>query len=115
MALALALGFTATLRFAKWLVPFICQRLDVRNVRLEAKERAADSRMNKRILHLEMELDCFREATMKLLNVVAEIAPGHRALADVARMIRKTPPIAGVELDELTARLNGIPATGGMQ
>lgn len=108
-AIAAAIVFVGSLRFLKWLAEFVARQLAARADRLEVREKATEHRMDKRIMHLELELDTFREATMKLLNVVAEIAPGHRALSEVARILRKTPPIATLELNELEARLNGLP------
>jgi hypothetical protein len=95
---------TAVLRFLKWLIEFVTERLDVGRVQL-----------GQRLEHVEQELDAFREAAMLLLSELAKIDPDNAALFRVARMLRQTPPITGAGLDELERRLAAMPGKEGGQ
>lgn len=108
----LAAASIAAFAFLRWLIPFACQRLDARADRLERREKDVESRMNKRLEFVELELDLYRSATMKLVNRMAEKLPADPILQEVARMLRIAPrPTAS--LDELAEKLAAIPATGG--
>lgn len=100
LALAIAIAFAAALRFLKWFVPFICQRLDERADRIDAREQAVERRMIKRLEHVEGELEKYREAVMLLINRMAEKDPADPVLRDVARILRKAVPIDFGEPDQ---------------
>lgn len=100
LALALAIAFAAALRFLKWLVPFVCQRLDQRADRLEAREQAVERRMVARLEHVELELELYREALMLLFNRMAEKDPADPVLRDVARILRQAVPLDLSEPDQ---------------
>lgn len=104
MAAACIVGFG----FLRWLIPFVCQRLDVRNARLERREKDVEHRMNKRLEFVELELELYRGATMKLVNRMAEKLPADPVLQEVARMLRITPRPT-MALDELAEKLATIP------
>lgn len=99
-AIALAIGFASALRFLKWLVPFICQRLDERADRIDEREQAVERRMVKRLEHVEHELEKYREALMLLFNRMAEKDPADPVLRDVARILRRAVPINWEEPDQ---------------
>lgn len=83
--------FVGLLRFLKWIID------------------RGDRGLAKRLYHLELELDCYREATMLLINALAKQDPSNVALASAARILRKTPPRPTMELDELQRHLDEIP------
>lgn len=100
LAVAAAIAFAALLRFLKWLVPFICQRLDQRADRIDEREQAVERRMVKRLEHVEHELELYREALMLLFNRMAEKDPADPVLRDVARILRRAVPIDFGEPDQ---------------
>jgi hypothetical protein len=91
---------TASFRFLKWLIVFVCDRLDIGRAEL-----------GKRLRHVEQELDAFREVAMTLLAALAKADPDNPALAHAARILRQTPPITEFEIGELVERLHDIPGT----
>lgn len=101
-ALAASIAFAALLKFLKWLIPFLFERLDV--------ERG---HLGERLKHVEMELDAYREATMLMIGVVAKLDPENPALRKVAAILRQTSPRSTLELSELVDRLNQLPGTRG--
>lgn len=100
MAVALAIAFAASLRFLKWLVPFICQRLDERADRIDEREQAVERRMVKRLEHVELELSKYREALMLLFNRMAEKDPADPVLRTVARILHEAVPLDLGEPDQ---------------
>jgi len=92
--LAGAIALFAALRFLKWLIPFVFERMDV-----------SHKHLGQRIQHLEVELDCYREVAMMLISAVASIEPGHPSLVRAARLLRDRAPRTTLELDELYERL----------
>lgn len=99
-------GIWAALRFIRWLAEFVAARHDNRSDRLDKQERDLEDRFNARLRHVEQDLDRYREATMLLVNALAERDPQNKALSDVARILRTTVPIspADPDLDELILR-----------
>lgn len=87
----------AVLKFVRWLVEFIYARLDVGHARISS-----------RLAHVEQELDAWREFGMVMMHALARIDPDNPALAHAAQLLRKTAPIATMDLDELMERLDGI-------
>jgi guanylate kinase len=100
LAVALAIAFASALRFLKWLVPFICQRLDERADRIDEREQRVERRMVKRLEHVEHELELYREALMLLFNRMAEKDPADPVLRDVAAILRRAVPINFNEPDQ---------------
>jgi hypothetical protein len=96
--IAIAVAFGATLRFLKWLLPFVVDRLDV-----------GRGELAKRLKHVELELDDYRELAMLLISVVAKIDATNPALTLAAERLRKRAPQATLELAELIDQLNAIP------
>lgn len=96
MALALGLGFA--LRFLKWLIEFVFQRLDV-----------SRSQIGLRLKYVENELDAYREATMLMIGVVAKLDPENPALLKVAQILKSIAPRATLDLDEIARRLSEMP------
>lgn len=111
--LAGALVFVGGLRFARWAIEFVAERLDSRADRLTEREDAVERRFNLRLKHVEQELDRYREATMLLVNAFAEIEPGNPVLSEVAKILRRSVPVAppSAELDGLMDRLSAAPGT----
>lgn len=109
LALAVAILFASVLRFLRWAAEFYAKRLDARTDRLEAAEQAVERRMSNRLEHVEAELSRYRLATMQLMSAIAEIAPGHTALADVAKILREAVPLSAPDrkLDRLVDKLGG--------
>lgn len=107
------IGLWAILRFVRWVAEFVAKRLDLRTDRLEEREQALESRFNARLKHVEEELDRYREATMLLVNALAERDPQNQALRDVGRILRTAMPVDRESaLDgDLIAQLEKIPGT----
>jgi hypothetical protein len=112
-ALAVAIAFAAALKFLQWLIVFLADRRDTRDERLDDRERDIETRMNRRLAHVEAELDRYREATMLLVNAMVKKDPANTVLGEVARILRATRPIATLDLDELIGRLGGAGSEGG--
>jgi hypothetical protein len=91
---------TAVLRFLKWLITFVTERLDVGRVELV-----------KRLRHCEQELGATREVMMLLLGELAKADPSNVALRHAAQLLRAMPPISALDNDELVNRLHDIPGT----
>lgn len=104
--LAGAVAFAAALRFIKWAAPFVTSRLDKRADRLDAAEADVNQRFNQRLKHVELELDRYRRATMKLVTALAKANPTNPVLSEVAQILSEAIPIETPdhELDELLAR-----------
>jgi hypothetical protein len=81
------------LRFIRWLVEFAFKRMDVRATRLDTREKALEARFNDRLRHVELELNRYRQATMLLVNALAERDPTNRVLSEVARILNTAIPI----------------------
>lgn len=101
-ALAISIVFAAVLRFVKWLIMFVCERLDV-----------GRDALAKRLKHVEQELDDYRELALVMISVVAKIDPVNPALSLAAERLSRRAPRATLELTELLDRLNAIPGTEG--
>lgn len=113
-ALAIAIVFAATLRFLKWLLPFVAQRIDARAEWIDGREKAIERRMIKRLEHVEHELANYSEALMLLFNRMAEKDPTDPVLLDVARILRRAVPIDLAEPDQdLIDKLGGSHAQAG--
>lgn len=80
--LSLAIVFVGTLRFLRWLIPFVFERMDV-----------SRGELGKRLSHVEKELDRYREATMRLVASMAERDPSNPVLIDVSRILRSALPL----------------------
>jgi hypothetical protein len=91
---------TAVLRFLKWLITFVTERLDVGRVELV-----------KRLRHVEQELGATREVMMLLLGELAKTDASNPALRHAAQLLRSVPPISTMDNDELVNRLHDIPGT----
>jgi hypothetical protein len=100
LALFLVGVITAVFRFLKWLIIFVCDRLDIGREELW-----------KRVKHLEQEMDDWREVAMSLLAALAKVDPDNPALLHATRILRQKTPIATQDLDELVDRLNQIPGS----
>lgn len=98
--LAGAIMVAAAFRFLKWLVPFVFERLDV-----------GRGELGKRLKHVELELDDYRELAMLLISVVAKLDATNPALTLAAERLRKRAPRASLELSELIDQLNAIPGS----
>lgn len=107
--LAVAIAFVGGLKFVKWAAEFVCSRLDKRAAYLAELELVVNRRFNDRLKHVEMELDRFRWATMKLVNALAVKDPANPVLTEVASFLSKATPIVppDQDLDELAARAEG--------
>lgn len=101
-ALAVAIMFVAAFKFLRWLVEFVFARVDV-----------SRSDLGKRLKHVELELDAYREATFLLLGAIAKLAPENPVLATASQILRKIPPRATLDIDELFKRLAEMPGTQG--
>lgn len=107
------IGVWAFLRFIRWAIEFIAGRLDRRSDRLDVREQAIEERFNARLRHVEQELDRYRQATMLLVNALAERDPQNQALRDVGRILRSAVPVVrddGQDAD-LMSKLDQIPGT----
>jgi hypothetical protein len=80
-ALAVAIVFVAAFKFLRWLAEFVFARVDVNR-----------SALGKRLMHVEIELDAYREATFLLLGAIAKLAPDNPVLATASQILRKIPP-----------------------
>jgi hypothetical protein len=96
-AIAWAIGLTAVLRFLKWLLPFVFDRLDV-----------ARGNLGKRLKHVELELEVTREALFMMLNRMAERYPADPVLVDVARILRRAWPAETPRFDPDSDLLNKL-------
>jgi hypothetical protein len=106
------LGIIGAFRFFRWLIEFTAKRLDNRTDRLEQREQALEERFNSRLRNVEQELDRYREATMLLVNALAEKDPQNQALRDVGRILRSAIPKESGDIDrDLMDRLDKIPGT----
>lgn len=104
-SVALAAAAISLFGFLRWLIPFLCVRMDARADRVERREQDVDRKMVKRLEHVEQELELFREATMKMIARMAEVMPGDVVLLQVAQMLKRRPRSPGLPLDELTDKL----------
>jgi hypothetical protein len=96
--LASAIAFVGLLRFCKWLLEFVAARIDI-----------GSTHLGRRIRHLEVELNSYREVAMLMIGVVAKIDPDNPALLTAAKCLSQHAPVATMELDELERRLSEIP------
>lgn len=85
-------GLYAIGRGFRWAVEFMTGRLDKRASALEDRERLLERRFDARLRHLEKELEQYREATMVLVNALAERDPANPALKEVAQILRRAVP-----------------------
>lgn len=98
------IGAWGGFRFIRWAVEFIAARIDTRSARLDERERDLERRFNARLRHVEVELERYREATMRLVNALAERDPSNPVLSEVSKILRRTMPIIppSSEFGELT-------------
>lgn len=117
--IAAAIALVGLLRFLRWLVPFLCERLDRRSERLGLRETAIEHKMNQRLKHVEQELARWRTATMCLFNALAKKDPTNPALGIFAQIINEAIPINTTleEFEAQIAALADLPGTfrGGKQ
>lgn len=111
--LGVAIAFVGGLKFIQWGAVFAADRWDSQAVRVTAREAAVERRFNQRLKHVELELDRYRLATMKLLGAFAELDPSSPVLTDVAKILRREIPIVAPDpvLDGLIDRLADVPGT----
>lgn len=100
------IGLWGAFRFVRWLVEFIWKRMDVRNARLDAKEKALEERYDARLDHVERELTSTRRAMMLLLNDVARRDPANPVLQRVADLLHPVFPATESDpaMENLTRR-----------
>lgn len=113
--IAVAIAFVGGLKFIKWAVEFGCTRLDARAEAVLARELAVEKRFNQRLKHVELELELYREVSMKLVNAFAEFDPTNPVLSDVAKILRRAAPIVppDASLDNLMNRAGAALDGGG--
>lgn len=118
------IGALGGLRFLRWAIEFSFKRRDEREARLKERERALESRYDKRLAHLEQELHRTRRAVMLLINDTATNNPTNPVLQRVAELLgsddphldspftdRRTPAQPDEACEGLLRELGSVPGT----
>ena len=98
--------------FVRWAIEFVFRRSDMRADRVEKREKDMETRINARMAILEAELGIYREATMVLVEALANKDPGNPALLRVSHLLRSAIPLPkspDAGLDGLIDKLRGAP------
>ena len=102
----------ALIGFVRWAIGFAFGRFDMREDRVDQREKAMEERINARLSIVEAELGIYREATMVLVEALANKDPGNPALLRVSHLLRSAIPLPkspDAGLDGLIDKLRGAP------
>ena len=96
------------IHFVRWGIGFAFGRFDMREDRVEQREKEMEARINARLTIVEGELGLYREATMVLVEALANKDPGNPALLRVSHLLRSAillPKTPDAGLDGLIDKL----------
>lgn len=106
-----AMVIIALIRFVRWAIEFAWGRSDMRIDRVDKRERDMEARINARLTIVEAELGVYREATMVLVEALANKDPSNPALLRVSHLLRSAillPKTPDSDLDHLIDKLRAV-------